>query len=65
MSLIPRTQLEVVLILCQLKAHICLNITLKFQFQIHYTFEVIVENVPIFGIPNFSYIFCFFLVFLS
>ena len=30
-----------------MKAHIFLIITPKFQLQIHYTLEVIVENVPI------------------
>ena len=36
---------------CQMKAHIFLIITPKFQVQIHFTLEVIAENVPISGIP--------------
>ena len=35
----------------QIKAHIFLIITQKFQLQIHYMLAVIAENVPIFGIP--------------
>ena len=34
-----------------MKAHIFLITTLKFQLQIHYTMEVIAEDVPISGIP--------------
>ena len=34
-----------------MKAYIFLIITFKFQLQIHYTLEVIAENVPITGIP--------------
>ena len=34
-----------------MKAHIFLIVTPKFQPQIHYTLEVIAENVPISSIP--------------
>ena len=47
----PRAQSEVVLFWCQMKAHIFLIIAPNFQLQIHYTLEVIAENVPISGIP--------------
>ena len=34
-------------LVCQMKAHIFVIIVSKFQLQIHYTLEVITENVPI------------------
>ena len=52
----PRAQPEVPVVLfwCQMKAHIFLIITPKFQLQIHYGILYLVvttENVPISGIP--------------
>ena len=44
-----------------MKAHIFLIITLKCQLQIHYTLEVIAENVPIFGIPILIFL-CIFIL---
>ena len=47
----PRAQPEVVFFWCQMKGHIFLIITPKFQLQIHFTLEVTTENVLISGIP--------------
>ena len=59
--LIPRAQLEVVpFFWCQMKPHIFLIIAPKFQLQIHYTSEVIAENVPISDIPILIFI-CIFI----
>ena len=44
-------QPEVVHIWCQMKIHIFLRITPKFQLQIHYIVAGIAENVPVFGKP--------------
>ena len=44
---------------CQMIAHIFLIVTPKFQLQIHYSLEVIAENVPISGIPIFNFLFIF------
>ena len=38
-----RAQLEVVLFWCQMKAHIFLIVTPKFQLQLYYTLAVIAE----------------------
>ena len=56
----PRVQPEVVLFWYQMKAHIFLIITPKFQLQVHNTLEVIAENVPISGIPIFIFL-CIFI----
>ena len=55
-----RAQPEVVLFWYQMKAHIFLIVTWKFQLQIHYTLAVIAENVPISGIPIFIFL-CIFI----
>ena len=45
---------------CQLKAHIFLSITPKFQLQIHYTLAVVAENLSISGIPTLIFL-CIFI----
>ena len=55
-----RVQSEVAFFWYQMKANIFLITTPKFQLQIHCTFEVIAENVPISGIPILNF-FCIFI----
>ena len=55
----PRALPEVVLFWCQMKAHIFLIITPKFQLQIYYTLEVKAENVPISSIPILIFLYTF------
>ena len=54
----PRVQLEVVgffFFWYQMKAYIFLITTPKFELQIHYTLEIIAENVLISGIQIFIF----------
>ena len=64
--LIPQgsTGSKIFVCVCQMKAHIFLIMTPKFQLQIHYTLEVIAENVPISGIPIFIFL-CIFIIALA
>ena len=55
----PRAQPEVVLFWCQMKTHIFSHCNPKFQLQIHYTLEVIAENVYLFPIYQFWFIYVF------
>ena len=43
----------------QMKANIFLITTQKFQLQIHSTWEILAENVPISGIPVFLFLWIF------
>ena len=57
--LIPQDSTGSSTLCCQMKVHVFLIITPKFQLQIHYTLVVIAESVPISGIPILVFLYIF------